>query len=69
MSTAKVIELVGSSPNGFDDAVRSAVAEAAETLQGLHGVEVTSLTGTIEGGQIVNYKATVKIAFEVRSNR
>jgi flavin-binding protein dodecin len=69
MSTAKIIELVGSSPNGWEEAARNAVAEAAETLQGLHGVEVTSWTGTIEGTQIVSYKATVKIAFQVRDNR
>lgn len=69
MSTAKIIELVGSSPDGWDDAARRAVAEAAETVQGISGVEVTNFTATVENGAIVNYKATVKVAFRVRDAR
>jgi flavin-binding protein dodecin len=69
MSTAKIIELVGSSPNGWEDAARTALAEAGETLEGISGLEVTNMTATVENGQITSYKATIKIAFRVRSNR
>lgn len=69
MSIAKIIELVGNSTVSWEDAVRGAVAEASETLDGLTGVEVTNWTATVEDGAITNYKATVKIAFRVRDSR
>ena len=61
----KVIELVGSSPDSFDDAVRTAVRTAARTLRNIRGVEVVSYSGTVEDGGISNYKADCKIAFLV----
>lgn len=59
----KVIELVGSSPTSFSDAVRSAVATAAQTLRNITGVDVLSSNATVENGQISQYKVQVKIAF------
>lgn len=64
----KVIELVGSSPTSFDDAVRTAVRTAAVSLRNINGVEVVAQSASIEGSQIVNFKATCKIAFVVDSN-
>jgi len=62
--TVKVIELVGSSPNSFSDAVRNAVKTASKTIRNIQGVEVYSSTATVgDGGDIVNYKVQVKIAF------
>lgn len=61
----KVIELVGSSPESFDDAVRTAVRTAARTLRNIRGVEVVSYSATVEDGGISNYKADCKIAFLV----
>ncbi|MFQ5459203.1 MAG: dodecin family protein [Anaerolineae bacterium] len=69
MSTAKVIELVGSSTASWQDAVASAVAEASETLHGITGVEVVGFTAKVENGKITAYKATCKVAFRVRDNR
>ncbi len=59
----KVIELVGSSPTSFSDAVRSAVATAAQTLRNITGVDVLSSNATVENGEISLYKVQVKIAF------
>ena len=59
----KVIELVGSSPNSFSDAVRNAVATASQTIRNIQGVDVISSNATVEGGRISNYKVNVKIAF------
>ncbi len=64
----KVIELVGSSPTSFDDAVRTAVRTAAVSLRNIKGLEVISQSASIEGGEIVNFKATCKIAFVVDTN-
>jgi dodecin len=60
----KVIELVGSSPNSFSDAVRNAVRTAAATIRNIQGVEVLQSNATVGGnGEIDNYKVNVKIAF------
>jgi flavin-binding protein dodecin len=67
MSVAKVIELVGSSTESWEDAVRSAVTEASRTLRGVTGVDVQDWTASVEEGEIVEYKANVKIAFAVEN--
>ena len=62
----KVIELVGSSPNSFSDAVRNAVSTAAKTIRNIRGVEVLSSTADVDGnGALTNYKVDCKIAFLV----
>lgn len=67
MSVAKIIELVGSSTESWEDAVRSAVAEASRTLRGVRGVDVQDWTAKVEDGEIVEYKANVKVAFAIES--
>jgi flavin-binding protein dodecin len=69
MSVAKIIELVGNSDVGWQEAVANAVAEANDTLDGISGVEVTNMTASVENGRITNYKATVKLAFRLRDSR
>lgn len=60
----KVIELVGSSPNSFSDAVRNAVKMASKTIRDIRGVEVYSSTAEVdENGELTNYKVQCKIAF------
>lgn len=61
----KVIELVGSSAESFDDAVRTAVRVAARTIRNITGVEVISHSASVEGDAVTNYKANCKIAFLV----
>jgi dodecin len=65
MSVAKIIELVVSSKNGWEDAVRSGVEEAARTVRGIRGVDVQDWTARVENDRIVEYKANLKIAFSV----
>lgn len=61
----KVIEVIGVSPDGFEDAVREAVAKAAQSITGITGVEVENLSASVRDGRIVHYKANVKLAFVV----
>ena len=61
----KVIELVGSSSESFDDAVRNAVAEAAKTVKNISGVDVLGMTAKVEGDRLSEFRANVKIAFAV----
>ncbi len=69
MPIVKVIELVGSSPKGLQDAVENAVKEAAKTIRNLRGVDVLGWTAKIDGNKIVEYRANVKISFLVDGNR
>jgi flavin-binding protein dodecin len=61
----KKIEIMGTSPDAFYKAVENAVKEAAKTVRGMKWAEVTELGAKIEGEKITEFKATVKIAFEV----
>ena len=62
---AKVIELVGSSPHNWTDAVNNAVHEANKTIDEIMGVEVSNFTASIKDGVVAEYKADVQIAFRV----
>jgi len=62
----KVIEVVGSSPSSFSDAVRNAVSTTAQSVHGIRGVEVLSSNADVDAnGQLTIYKVNCKIAFVV----
>lgn len=63
MGVVKVLELVGESKTGWEDAAKNAVLEAARSVNGISGVEVYNWTANVEGGRVVEYKANVKVAF------
>lgn len=69
MTVAKVIELVGESKVGWEDAVKNAVEDASRTVENMRGVEVYNWTASIDNGKIVDYKANIKVAFGVNNNR
>jgi flavin-binding protein dodecin len=59
----KTIELVGSSTVGVEDAIRRAIAKAAETVRNLRWFEVTETRGHIEGTQVGHWQVTLKVGF------
>jgi len=65
MSVVKIIELIGSSPDGWNEAAQNAVTEAAKTVKNIKGVHVKRCTAKVEDNKIVEYNANVKIAFIV----
>ena len=66
----RVIELVGSSPNSFSDAVRNAVRVASQSLRNIRGVEVLSSNADVDNaGNLTLYKVQCKIAFLVEPSR
>ncbi|NLJ55942.1 MAG: dodecin domain-containing protein [Firmicutes bacterium] len=69
MSVAKIIELIGASDLSWEDAVQDAVQKASETVEGITGVEVQNFTANVENDEVIEYKANVKLAFEVLENR
>ncbi len=65
MPVEKVIEIVGISTESWEDAIKTAVKETAKTVRNIVGVEVVCLSGRVENGDIVEYRAKVKIRFTV----
>ncbi|HEU0167502.1 MAG TPA: dodecin [Chloroflexota bacterium] len=64
--TYKVIELVGSSDAGLEDAITSALGRASQTIKGLDWFEVKEIRGTIGAGGKVNfYQVKMEIGFQV----
>ena len=60
-----MIELVGTSKSSYEDAVKGAVADASETLQGLDWFQVTEFRGAIRDGKVTEYQAVMKVGFKV----
>jgi dodecin len=65
MSVVKVIELIGCSSLNWEEAVKSALAEAAKTIQHIKSIYVKAVSANVENNEIVEYKAIVKISFVV----
>ncbi len=66
-NVAKVIEIVGSSTQSWDDAAQVALNEASKTIHGITGIELTDMTAKVDPttGKISEYHSTVRIAFGV----
>lgn len=68
-AVVKIIELVGSSPQSFSEAVRNAVSTASKTIRNIRGVDVLNSTAEVnDSGEITNYKVHCKIAFVVNTD-
>ncbi len=68
MSTpiGKIIEIIGTSSRGWEDAAQTAINEAKKTLHGIHGIKVQDMTADVDdGGKIIRYKTTIKVSFSV----
>jgi flavin-binding protein dodecin len=65
-NTYKVIELVGSSDSGLEDAVHGALARASQTIKGLDWFEVKEIRGTIgDAGKVNWYQVKMEVGFRV----
>ena len=63
--TFKIIELVGTSPTSFAEAVRAAVTEAAKTVRNMAWFEVVDARGRIDDGKVAEFQVTIKIGFRL----
>jgi dodecin len=63
--TYKIAEIVGSSPDGIDQAVRNGVARAATTLRNLDWFEVTDIRGHLVDGAVGHFQVTMKVGFRL----
>ena len=63
-SVYKIIELVGSSPNSWEEAAKNAVDKASQTLRDLRIAEISQLDLKIEDGKVTAYRAKVNLSFK-----
>ena len=61
----KIVELVGSSCSGTDDAIRNAIEKAALSIRHMDWYEVVESRGHIVDGKIAHYQVTLKIGFRI----
>jgi hypothetical protein len=64
-ATYKLTEIVGTSTEGFADAVRNAIAEASRTIRHLDWFEVIEERGAIKDGTVREFQVTVKVGFKL----
>jgi dodecin len=63
--TYRVTEIVGSSPDSSDQAIRNAIARAGSTLRQLDWFQVTEVRGHIENGEVGHFQVTLKVGFRL----
>jgi flavin-binding protein dodecin len=65
--TYRVIEIVGSSPDSVDAAIRNAKSRASGTIRGLDWFEVTSVRGHLSDGEVGHFQVTLKVGFRMEN--
>jgi flavin-binding protein dodecin len=66
--TYRVTEIVGTSTDSVDDAVRNGIKRASETLRHLDWFEVTQVRGQIDGHEVKHWQVGVKIGFRLEDS-
>ncbi|KPI17012.1 protein of unknown function DUF1458 [Actinobacteria bacterium OK074] len=66
--TYRVTEIVGSSPESIDQAIRNGVGRASQTLRNLDWFEVTQVRGHIENGEIKHFQVGLKVGFRLEED-
>jgi dodecin len=67
--TYRIIEIVGSSPDSIDEAIRNGISRASETMRGLDWFEVQSVRGHLADGAIGHFQVTLKVGFRLEDAR
>lgn len=66
-SVYKVIELVGTSPNSWEEAAKNAVETAGKSLKDLRVAEISKLDMKVENGQVTAFRSRVNLSFKYAS--
>lgn len=62
---SKINELIGSSPDSFEDAARSVIERANRTLRGITGIQVVEKRVKIADDRIVEYRVRLRLSFDM----
>jgi flavin-binding protein dodecin len=65
--TYRVTEIVGTSPESVEDAIKNGVSRAAETLRALDWFEVTEIRGHLADGAVDYFQVGIKVGFRLDS--
>ena len=65
MAVLKVVELVGTSCKGWEDAAQQVFREASDSLRKIHGVRVVHQATRLAAGRVREYLATCRVAYEI----
>ena len=61
----RLSEIVGSSPTSVDDAIRSAIAKASQTVRNIEWFQTQEIRGQVVDGDVAYFQVTLKIGFRV----
>ena len=61
----RLSEIVGSSPTSVDDAIRTAIQKASQTIRNIEWFEASSIRGQVADGEVAHVQVTLKIGFRV----
>ncbi len=61
----KKIEVVGTSTQSVDDAIRNAIKKAAESVKEISWFETTEIRGAVSNGEVRQFQVSVKVGFKV----
>ena len=61
----RLTEVVGSSPTSIDDAIRTAVRKASETVRNIEWFQTVEVRGQVVDGEVAHFQVTVKLGFRV----
>lgn len=65
MAVTKVIEVIASSPNSFDEATQNALKEASKSVNNIESIYVKEMNANVENNKIVSYAVNAKVSFKV----
>jgi flavin-binding protein dodecin len=66
--TYRVTEIVGTSPEGIDDAIKNAIERASRTLRHLDWFEVTQVRGQVKDGAVEHFQVGLKVGFRMEDD-
>jgi flavin-binding protein dodecin len=61
----RLSEIVGSSTSSVEDAIRSAIGKASETVRNIDWFETTEIRGHVENGAVAHFQVTMKVGFRL----
>jgi len=66
MAVIKVIELMANSSKSWEDATQKAIKKASKTVKGIRSAYVKDQSVVVKGGEVTEYRVTLKVSFEIK---
>lgn len=66
--TYRLTDIVGTSPDGIEPAIRNALQRAGQTLRNLDWFEVTEIRGQLQGSEVAHFQVSMKVGFRLEDD-